>query len=264
MNHNRNLLELLGEFFKASLSPDSDAYQLKGWHIHNISSFLCPKCQKNAEFLVCSGATSSFDGACLYCPQDAVIFWSDSVSVQVRNKMDAEFNIVFDSTEESTSWPREEELRKQASKTQTDSAKSTNSMDESSDAFAPKGFRQVGWLREEEAKAIISAYEQNKSTSIINSEGLIKGEARYYPDGSPEVEKYKSNVHLVRFRKSGERWVGWIRLEEAQAILKALETKANVAFGHKEFGKGGEVHYYSPDSEMAKRFLSQTRLLRRS
>lgn len=260
----RDLAQLLMEFYSVDIEPDSDSFDLKGWHIQDQSKFQCPKCQNTAVLFVCSGTDSPFEGTCLFCPKESILLWSDSLSVTLRNQMFEDFRIVFDSVDEANSWPVEEEVKKQNLKLTQKSAKSTNSIDESTDAFAPKGFRHVGWLREEEAKAILEAYEQRKSQDIFNSQGQKKGEARYFADETPEAIKYKSNVHLVRLRKSGERWVGWIRLEEAQAILQALASKSNVTFGHKDFGKGGEVQYYPEESEMAKRFLSQTRLLRRS
>lgn len=260
----RDLAQLLMEFFRVDIEPDSDSFDLKGWHIQDLTKFLCPKCQNNAVLLVCSGTDSPFEGTCLFCPTESIVIWSDSLSINLRNQIFEEFRIVFDSTDDADFWPAEEELKTHNLKVTQKSAKSTNSIDENTDAFAPKGFRHVGWLREEEAKAIIKAYEHTKSQDVINPQGQKKGEARYFAEGSPEVIKYKANVHLVRLRKSGERWVGWIRLEEAQAILQALDSKSNVTFGHKDFGKGGEVQYYPQDSDMVKRFLSQTRLLRRS
>jgi predicted secreted Zn-dependent protease len=127
----------------------------------------------------------------------------------------------------------------------------------------PQGFRNVAWLKSHEAQAIANAYAKEKTVPVLTTAGVKVFEAVYNKD-SKETQKFHANVKASRIRKDGrERVVGWIRNEEALAVLQAQAEKQSIEFDHEAYGKGGLVEYFDPESSAAKTFLSTTRLLRR-
>lgn len=56
------------------------------------------------------------------------------------------------------------------------------------------------WIREEEALAVLAAYESAKTVEYEHAQHGSGGRAVHYPDDAPEVRKYLANVMLTRFR----------------------------------------------------------------
>lgn len=128
---------------------------------------------------------------------------------------------------------------------------------------APDGFRTVSWIRDYEAELILSSYTNQRGYVLKSDDENPIFETEFYPSDSPEALKFRAQVLAVRIRKSGRRNVGWIRREEAQAVLDSYVAKDDVEFRHTQFGRGGLVQYFPAESPLVSKYRSQTRLLRR-
>lgn len=131
------------------------------------------------------------------------------------------------------------------------------------DGAIPPGYRSVAWIRQYEAHAIKYSFETKGDHKIKNDSGEIIFECLYFKDDSYEVRKFKSNVQAVRTNGQNRRVVGWIRREEAKAIIEAHENRADVEFGHVKAGNGGLIQFFPEHLEVAKKYRSTTRLLRK-
>jgi len=129
---------------------------------------------------------------------------------------------------------------------------------------APDGFRTVAWIREYEAELIVSSYRSERSYFLRDDEGVVILETRFHTAHSPESVRYKAQVLAIRHRKKGSKNIGWIRLEEARAVLESSADMKTINFFHTSFGRGGRVEFFPADSEIALKYRSQTRLLRRN
>jgi hypothetical protein len=67
----------------------------------------------------------------------------------------------------------------------------------------------------------------------------------------------------VRINGQNRRVVGWIRREEAKAIIESEEARADVEFGHVKAGNGGLIQFFPEHLEVVKKYRSSTRLLRK-
>lgn len=134
---------------------------------------------------------------------------------------------------------------------------------EKEDGVIPPGFRSVAWIRPHEAQAIKYSFESKKDHKVKGDSGEVIFECLYFNDNSFEVHKFKSNVQAIRISGQNRRVVGWIRREEAKAVIEAMEKRADVEFGHIKAGKGGLVQFFPEHLEIVKKFRSPTRLLRK-
>lgn len=131
------------------------------------------------------------------------------------------------------------------------------------DAPIPSGFRSISWIRGYEADAVLYSHKSKKNYELKNSEGEAIFKCYYFIDDSEEVRKFKANVQAVRVNNSNQRVIGWIRPEEAKAILEAIRIRSDVDFQHVRSGNGGKVQFFNEDFEVAKKYRSTTRLLRK-
>ena len=131
------------------------------------------------------------------------------------------------------------------------------------DGVIPPGYRSVAWIRQYEAHAIKHSFEIKSDHKIKNDSGDVVFECLYFADDSFEVRKFKSNVQAIRINGQNRRVVGWIRREEAKAIIEADENRADVEFGHIKAGNGGLIQFFPEHLEVAKKYKSTTRLLRK-
>ena len=256
------LVHYLENLLGLVVNADSDSFDLTGWHAVDATNFQCPKCDATAVILISIDSKSSLEGTCLICVNEKNVYWLDALSVKTRDAIKELFNKTISDPNRSN-WPVED-LLKSLNRGNKSSAKSSNSAGSDDAGFAPKGYRHVAWLRLAEALSTLEAYKNRKTITTVYPEGNARGEARFYSEETSEAQKYLANVHVVRLRKAGERWVGWIRKEEAEAIVQAMESKSDISFAHIKDGKGGLVKYFPANSEMAEKYRSQTRLLRRS
>ena len=131
------------------------------------------------------------------------------------------------------------------------------------DGAIPPGYRSVAWIRPYEAHAIKHAFETKSNHKIKNDSGNVIFECIYFPDSSFEVRKFKSNVQAIRINGENRRVVGWIRREEAKAVIEASEKRVDVEFGHIKAGNGGLIQFFPEHLEVVKKYRSTTRLLRK-
>jgi hypothetical protein len=131
------------------------------------------------------------------------------------------------------------------------------------DAVIPAGYRSVAWVRPYEARAIKYSFETKSDHKVKNDSGDVIFECLYFNDDAYEVRKFKSNVQAIRINDQNRRVVGWIRREEAKAIIEAEENRADVEFGHIKAGNGGLIQFFPEHLEVVKKYRSSTRLLRK-
>lgn len=130
------------------------------------------------------------------------------------------------------------------------------------DAPIPKGYRSISWIRFYEAEAIIHAYKSKSDFELKSDDLAVVLKCHYFPDDSDERRKFKANVQAIRVNNQNQRVIGWIRLEEARAVVEANKQRKDVDFAHLKFGNGGKVQFFAEDLEVAKKYRSSTRLLR--
>jgi hypothetical protein len=131
--------------------------------------------------------------------------------------------------------------------------------------FVPvaEGFRNIAWIREYEARVIDYCYRNKVSHSLRNEAGVVIFTCNYFDNESAEFRKFRANCQAIRVRKKGDRTIGWIRQEEASAVLKAVANQADTDFSHIKAGNGGRVEFFPADSAIAEKYRSTTRLLRK-
>lgn len=130
------------------------------------------------------------------------------------------------------------------------------------DAPIPSGFRSISWIRYYEAEAIIHAYKSKSDFELRSDDSALVLKCLYFQDDSEERRKFKANVQAIRVNNQNQRVIGWIRLEEARAVVEASKTRKDVDFSHLKFGNGGKVQFFAEDLEIARKYRSSTRLLR--
>lgn len=131
------------------------------------------------------------------------------------------------------------------------------------DAPIPPGYRSVAWLRVHEAQAVKHCFKIKESHEVFDNDGNLVFQCNYYLNESYEVRKFKSNVQAIRINGQNRRVIGWIRLEEANAIIESSNKRADVEFFHVRAGHGGLVQFFPEHNEIAKKYRSTTRLLRK-
>lgn len=132
----------------------------------------------------------------------------------------------------------------------------------SEDAPIPKGYRSISWIRYYEAEAIIHAYKSKSDFELKSDTSELVLKCLYFSDDSEERRKFKANVQAIRVNNQNQRVIGWIRLEEARAIVEANQLRKDVDFAHLKIGNGGKVQFFSEDLDVVKKYRSTTRLLR--
>jgi len=131
------------------------------------------------------------------------------------------------------------------------------------DAPIPPGYRSVAWIRPYEAQAIKHCFKSQADHKVFDSNGEVTLECNFFPNDAFEVRKFKSNVQVVRINGENRRVIGWIRLEEASAIIQANETRRDVEFSHIRAGRGGLIQFFPEHLEVSRKYRSTTRLLRK-
>ena len=150
----------------------------------------------------------------------------------------------------------------QATELQAPSSPSPKGLRGNEEAPIPKGYRSISWIRHYEAEAIIHAYKSRSDFELKSDMGKSVFKCLFFLDDSDERRKFKANVQAIRINNQNQRVIGWIRIEEAQAVVEAHASKKEVEFMHLKFGNGGKVEYFPEDSEVVRKYRSTTRLLR--
>lgn len=130
------------------------------------------------------------------------------------------------------------------------------------DAPIPSGYRSISWIRYYEAEAIIHAYKSKSDFELRSDDSALVLKCLYFPDDSEERRKFKANVQAIRVNNQNQRVIGWIRLEEARAVVEANKLRKDIDFSHLKFGNGGKVQFFAEDLDVARKYRSSTRLLR--
>ena len=131
------------------------------------------------------------------------------------------------------------------------------------DAPIPKGYRSISWIRFYEAEAIVHAYKSKSNYELKSDSMDVVLKCHFFPDDSEERRKFKANVQAIRVNNQNQRVIGWIRLEEARAVVEANRLEKDVEFSHLKFGNGGKVQFFAEHLDVAKKYRSTTRLLRK-
>ncbi len=131
------------------------------------------------------------------------------------------------------------------------------------DAPIPQGYRSISWIRFYEAEAIIHAYKSKEDFELRSDSEAIVLKCLYFSDDSEERRKFKANVQAIRVNSQNQRVIGWIRIEEARAVIEANKSRQDIDFVHLKFGNGGKVQFFSEELDVAKKYRSTTRLLRK-
>ncbi len=130
------------------------------------------------------------------------------------------------------------------------------------DAPIPSGYRSISWIRFYEAEAIIHSYKSKSDFELRSDDAALVLKCFYFPDDSEERRKFKANVQAIRVNNQNQRVIGWIRLEEARAVVEASKLRKDIDFSHLKFGNGGKVQFFAEDLDVARKYRSTTRLLR--
>lgn len=251
-------------------SSEHELRRYDDWVLWGLADFLCVRCN-DIQILVANAIFPKFPGdvgvLCVTCERATVSF---NLGMRDQHLISDRFQRANDFGFENMAKAMKVFLSINADLgfVPSSSGKDSRNIGENNNASQigvpiPAGFRSVAWIRQYEAEAIASAYDSFRTIMLRDETGSLTFEAEYFAEGQPEVLKFRSNVKATRYRPSGSRVIGWIRKEEASAILDSYREARDVGFDHVSEGLGGVVQYFEPDSEAAKQYLSCTRLLRR-
>ena len=126
----------------------------------------------------------------------------------------------------------------------------------------PPGYRDAGWIKPDEARAVLQAYRSGVDTPV-QSAGKIIGWACFYPDDSIEAQRFGANVEVIRQEEASTETAGWLTAREAAAMVAAAEQRKDVRIVDPTAGETGLAEFHPPESAAAKANESLTRLLRR-
>lgn len=129
------------------------------------------------------------------------------------------------------------------------------------DPAVERPFDIVCWMKPEEARVIVEAFASEADRRAVTSTGN-EVEARWFAADDPDARRFRSQVCLVRHRRSGLTKRFWIRREEAEAVLRAYAAAGDVEFGHAEHGIGGRAVFHADGTPLAQKFLANIMLVR--
>jgi hypothetical protein len=265
-----SLLTVLVSAFPGVLNEELDLPPGEHWTLLTDSPVECHKCFGRAVYAIKIDKFDAMTGIVSYCSPEARIFKALDFSHAKLNELENEAKDFFKKNNIEDSKPVSlVDVKKVApKKSELEMPSVTTIKIEVPPLTAsvpiPEGYKNVAWLRTYEAQAIEKAYKLEKDISVETTSGKIVFTAKFFPSPSKEAQKYHANVKAIRIKKLGQEGVvGWIRLEEAKATIKASSDEKDLVFDHVTHGKGGKVQYFSPDSIEAKTFRSTTRLLRK-
>lgn len=265
-----SLLTILVSVFPGVLNEELNLPTGEHWTLLSENPVECHKCSGRAVYALRIDRFDSMTGLVSYCSPEARIFKALDFSHAKLNELEIEAKDFFkkNNIEESKPVSLMDVKKIGPKKSESDVPSVTTLKIEVPSLTAsvpvPDGYKNVGWLRLHEAQSIEKAYKLEKDISVETTSGKIVFTAQFFSANSKEAQKYYANVKALRIKALGqERVVGWIREEEAAAVIKANAIETGLKFDHIDHGKGGIIQYFSPDSIEAKTFRSTTRLLRK-
>jgi hypothetical protein len=265
-----SLLAVLSSVFPAVLKEGLNLPVGDDWTILSDGPVECHKCFGIATYAIRINKFDPMTGLVSYCSPESRIFKALDFSHAKLNELETEATsfLANNNLSESELISHNEARFPVPKKTENQAASVTTLKIEVPSLTAsvpvPDGFKNVAWLRLHEARAIERSYELEKDIEVETTSGQVVFTAKYFASSSKEAQKYYANVKAIRIKNLGqERVVGWIRQEEASAVIHANDIESSFEFDHIRHGKGGKVEFFTPDSLEAKTFRSTTRLLRR-
>lgn len=267
----------LGELGISKLSGWNSA--LSNHFLVGITDFKCNQCIQSPMLIVAASFNGSFpDGYSFLCPSCLTERRFVDLTIEHQGLLQDKFKHLQESSIKSYA----EGLLKMFSMLERivqidgfkvysagglNATKSDTSRNEAlageNEVTIPKGYRSISWIRLYEAEAIIHCYEIKSDYEYKNENGKISLICNYYADGTDESKKFRANVQVTRVNNLNRRVIGWIRLEEAKAIVKANLNRIDVEFSHVKYGNGGKVQFFLEESDVARKYRSTTRLLRK-
>lgn len=235
-----------------------------------VADHACTRCG-DALFIIVPASAQSAQAVSLLCQSEGTVQLIHDSSFDVQQLVEDRVRLINDGSgvvEASRRLARvvaAKEARTPSAVQQASSIKeSTSTRSSSIDVPVPQGFRTVSWIRQHEAELIVSSYDNERPFTLTADDGSPVFETQYFAADSPEAMRFKAQVLGIRHRGNGTRNLGWIRREEAKAVLQAYDEERSVDFLHTSFGRGGRVEFFGADSQAAQTYRSQTRLLRRN
>jgi len=258
------------ESLKAGILCGKDGTAFADHIVVGIADHACTRCG-DPLFMIVPGSDCSAQDASLLCCSEGFVQPLHDASFAVQQLVEDRLRLMIEGGglneasrrvglvlgDKTSALPRSTQPTNQSagvSRTKTSSI----------DVPIPEGFRTVSWIRQHEAELIVSSYDNERPFTLTADDGSPVFETQFFPADSPEAKRFKAQVLGVRHRRNGTRNLGWIRREEAKAVLRAYDEQRTVDFLHTSFGRGGRVEFFGADSEAAQTYRSQTRLLRRN
>lgn len=224
----------------------------KNYIIWGIADFSCRDCH-NFNLLLAPEDSRKIDSCVVACPTcgKTYIFASLSLKQQLVTQKRFEF-LLSESSLEASSIATLLEGKMEVTTT-------SSSAEPGYSVPKPEGYATVGWIKAEEAQAVLESSKSEKKVEKLTQDGKMQFEVTWFPDSNREAQKYHSNTCLTR--KSGKMM--WIRAEEASAVLEALNRSKSIEFPHVKYGKGGLAEYFEISHPAATKYRSQVRLMRK-
>ena len=271
MNKIGSLLSIISPVFPSILRAPIDLPSGENWVLLEPEVITCPRCDGRALITFRVDNFNPMTGVLVYCATETSAHRGVDLGMTFIGTTDSKAK-AFLLNNDISKFERivigDETARRQI-KEEVSPAARTSRKDLKVDPLVasvpvPEGYRNVAWLRLIEAMAIEKAYRLEKDISVETKTGKIIFTAKYFMPNSKEAQSYYAHVKALRIKELGQaRIVGWIRNEEALAVIEANQGKCDIDFNHVEFGKGGRIEYFASDSIEAKTYKSTTRLLRK-
>lgn len=244
--------------------------QFNDYLVVGIADHPCTRCG-GSLFLTVPDTAQSIQGASLLCSNEAVAQPIHDASFAVQQLVEDRLRSIYEGSGLVEASRRLATVLNQGKVGSHPAPRPTAAVEPSTaartssvDVPIPSGFRTVSWIRQHEAELIASSYDNQRAFTLTGDDGSPVFETQFFALDSPEAIRFKAQVLGVRHRKNGTRNLGWIRREEANAVLQAYDEQRSIDFLHTSFGRGGRVEFFGADSDAARTYRSQTRLLRRN
>ena len=271
MNKIGSILSLISPVFPSIMRTRSELPSGESWVLLEPEITACPRCDGRALIAFRVDNFNPMTGILVYCATETSAHRGVDLGMNFVGLMHSRVKDFLAKNDVST-FERVEIGDQKANKqikTTVNPPPSTPRVELKIDPLVasvpvPEGYKNVAWLRLIEAMAIEKAYRLEKDISVETKSGKVIFTAKYFLPNSKEAQSYYAHVKALRIKDLGKaNLVGWIRNEEALAVIKANEDMCNIDFDHITFGKGGRIEYFAAESIEARTFKSTTRLLRK-
>ena len=271
MNKIGSLLSIISPVFPSILQAPLELPNGENWVLLEQEVILCPRCDGRALITFRVDNFNPMTGILVYCATETSVHRGVDLGMAFIGSTDSKVKEFLQRNDVSR-FERialgDQAASKQIKETISPLSRTPRAEIKVDPLVAsvpvPEGFKNVAWLKIYEAQAIERAYNLKKDISVEKPAGNIIFTAKYFSPTSKEAQSYYAHVKALRIKKLGQvRIVGWIRNEEALAVIEANKRQRDIDFNHVEFGKGGRIEYFAADSIEAKTFKSTTRLLRK-